>query len=156
MKKSIVTCLSCQKDFSYSLYGTICPNCGRDQGLPESTGKVKATLPPRPSLLEDNEEFQRLQAVVTRALGNAQANDNLAQQAIHLVYGPRREAYGDPKSSFEKTALIFNALTGSSLSGVDIVKVLKILKMVRQETLPKEDNLIDQIGYLLLEHELGE
>jgi hypothetical protein len=74
---------------------------------------------------------------------------HMLHQAAEIVKGGRNSDHKDagPGQSFELIVPIFNMLTGHNLSVGDGAKFMMILKMVRQETNPKTDNMMDLAGY---------
>lgn len=59
----------------------------------------------------------------------------------------------DEERSAPRIAALFESLTGRHLSEADVLKVLICLKLVRNENKPRQDNVVDLIGYAAL---LGE
>lgn len=76
--------------------------------------------------------------------------DNILEKASKIV-SSRDERYGEPVKSWEEIATIASILTKKDLSSLDCVLILKIAKLVRESYYPKEDNLIDECGYTLIQ-----
>ena len=72
-----------------------------------------------------------------------------------LIVESRSILYGDPKKSWEEIAKISSILTNKELTNIDCVKILKVVKLVREKYKHKEDNLIDEAGYLAIEEMLN-
>ncbi len=67
-------------------------------------------------------------------------------EAEKIVNGERRSDYG-PSESFGKMAQVYNELWGGNLTGKDFVRMLMIVKLVRESFKHKRDNLTDLAGY---------
>jgi hypothetical protein len=76
---------------------------------------------------------------------------SIAQQAEEIVLG-RREQYGQPEDNFKWIAAMW---TGLGMQGHDeftmkqVALMMCCVKLAREVHQPKEDNLIDLIGYTL-------
>lgn len=76
---------------------------------------------------------------------------NILQKAQEIVYERSEEKtrqYGDFHSGMERAALIFNGMTGKSITAIDMYKALISLKLSRESYNHKEDNLLDAVAYM--------
>ena len=82
---------------------------------------------------------------------------DLLKRAIEYTDGDRRTDYGSPIENHERTAMIFNAITGKRLSAKDIVMVQVATKLARMASSPKkEDHYIDAMAYIGIAYECEE
>ena len=74
-----------------------------------------------------------------------------ADTAKKLVWGDRNHDYGSPKADFDRIAKCWSGLMGgklkTDLSAVDVGLMMAALKLCRHAHKPKDDNLIDLVGY---------
>ena len=75
---------------------------------------------------------------------------NVAQEAIKMVC-LNEEGYGRPEESWGKVATIASILCRKEFTDEDCINVLKAVKLVRESYKHKRDNLVDEIGYILLQ-----
>ena len=73
--------------------------------------------------------------------------EDILQEARKLIYGDRNKDYGHPKESTEKTAALWTAYLGHTITPDDVCMLMILLKIVRQKNRYKRDNLIDIAGY---------
>lgn len=80
------------------------------------------------------------------------------EEARQAVDGERGENYGPPQVNHERTVMLWNAYleakyegraTAVSLEPEDVCYMNILQKMSRDMHAPKEDNIVDQIGYLI-------
>jgi hypothetical protein len=76
-------------------------------------------------------------------------------EAEGIVNGSRASDYG-PSASFNKMASVYNTLFDAQLQGVDFIRMLLIVKLVRESFKHKRDNLVDLSGYAELLNRLEE
>ena len=93
--------------------------------------------------------------------GDATAGDafafarNIALEAIDIVTGDRRKAYGLPTVTHSRSARVYEAITGASLGETDTEKAESVCliniaqKLSRQANRSERDNLVDIIGYVM-------
>lgn len=75
-----------------------------------------------------------------------------AQEIVYgIIPGSRQLDYGDPKISLEKIAQLSSILTQKDLTGLDVVRVLKAVKLVRESYSHRRDNLVDECSYAHIE-----
>lgn len=73
----------------------------------------------------------------------------LLETAAALTGGPRNATYGPPVANMERTASIFNALTGRDLSAYEAAMFMVALKLARLPVSPnKADHYADCMAYL--------
>jgi len=77
----------------------------------------------------------------------------IVREAYELIVGPRQDAYSHPAEDYERTARIFNAITGQHLTTEAAILFMVAVKLSRLQHeinagawLP--DNTRDAIGYL--------
>lgn len=77
--------------------------------------------------------------------------------AFNLINGERQGDYGDPRESFERIARFWSVYLGHEVSGKDVAMMMVLLKMSREMSGHKPDNLLDMAGYVgLAEYMEGE
>jgi hypothetical protein len=78
---------------------------------------------------------------------------NPAEVATDLVYGDRCASYGHPREDFERTARMWSGLFKDKLKedfqAKDVALAMTCVKMSREMNRPKQDNIIDGIGYFI-------
>ena len=67
-----------------------------------------------------------------------------------LIYSERAKQYGSFEENMRKISAIFFELTDISLTEEECGYFLVSLKLARQGTKHKRDNLIDAVGYIAL------
>ncbi len=75
---------------------------------------------------------------------------DLAEEAINLVYGDRNEDYGHPHDDYSRTAELWSALLGVSITAHEAALMMVLLKLSREMNKHKDDNMVDAHGYLLV------
>ena len=81
--------------------------------------------------------------------------EEIHQEAWRLVRGSRQCDYGHPLDDFSKTAGMWSGLLwellkpGMTLLPEHVAAMMVCLKLSRQMNVPKRDNLVDAIGYIL-------
>ena len=68
-------------------------------------------------------------------------------KAKKLVYGDRNESYGHPYEDFNRTAKIWEALLGTSVTPQQVAMCMVGVKLSRHVHRPKPDNIVDICGY---------
>lgn len=85
----------------------------------------------------------------------------LAEEAVRIVSGARRAAYGRPEQNFERIARLWNAHmlnTGreGNLTAVDVATFCRLIKEARlAETPDHRDSFVDILGYTLCQAEIA-
>ena len=80
---------------------------------------------------------------------------NCLKRADKIV-GSRDKQYGDPVKNCQEIAQISTILLKKKIEPLDIVIIMKVLKMVRESNSHNPDNLIDEAGYLLIQEKIHE
>ena len=76
---------------------------------------------------------------------------SILEEAHEIVNNRSEEAdrnYGPFSEGMERAAMIFNGMTGHSVSGGDMFKALIALKFSRESYNHKKDNLLDAVAYI--------
>lgn len=76
---------------------------------------------------------------------------NILEQANEIVNKRSEEKermYGNFDDSMDKTAELFNSMTGLNLTAIEMFKALIALKLSRESFNHKEDNLLDACAYI--------
>ena len=77
-------------------------------------------------------------------------NRNVLQEAMDLTSGARQEAYGHPRDNFQIIAKFWNAYLSDItdiLEDSDVAMMMILVKIARQKSNHKRDNLVDIAGY---------
>lgn len=77
-------------------------------------------------------------------------NHNILERANDIVYNRSEEEtrqYGDFAEVMQKTADMYNTMTGQNISAEDTYKFMIVHKLVREGNAHKEDNLLDLCAY---------
>lgn len=72
---------------------------------------------------------------------------SILEDAQALVDGPRAEKYGDARKLFSSIAGAFTALTGREIRLDDVLLLMILTKIARNQVMPGRDNLTDLAGY---------
>jgi len=75
---------------------------------------------------------------------------NCLEKANDIVLNHKGD-YGDPVETFNRVAKIVNLLLGTHLEGKHIAVIMQVIKMVRESVCHKDDNLVDEAGYILIQ-----
>lgn len=76
--------------------------------------------------------------------------ESILQEAERIINGPRRDAYGDAKTSFDIIASGWSELFGGPVTGTDVAIAMVWLKMCRFKQSRDRDSLVDICGYTAL------
>lgn len=74
-------------------------------------------------------------------------NFSPCEQAIHIVNGPRAEAYGSAAQSLYNIAQLWSVVLGKTISIDQVAMCMIMLKVARESNKHQDDNLIDICGY---------
>ena len=81
--------------------------------------------------------------------------ENIAEEAVRIVYGDREKAYDDPNQNFRRLAFMFQGVLDKKLAPNaqitpnDVALMLICLKISRESFKPSRENRVDGIGYWL-------
>lgn len=75
---------------------------------------------------------------------------SILQEAEETINGPRAEAYGPVKESFNMVAQMWSAITGHSITRKEVGLCMIALKMCRDVNKSQRDNRVDICGYAAL------
>ena len=75
-------------------------------------------------------------------------------RARNLICGDRADQYGDFKLNYGKTAKLMSAITGVHIDTGQVLLMLVGMKLARETTQHKQNNIDDAVGYLALYSEL--
>ena len=78
----------------------------------------------------------------------------ILEMAHNLVYGDRQADYGDAVVSFSRIADLWSAILGVRVSPRKVALCMAALKISREVSAHKDDNLADGCGYLELARNL--
>ena len=72
-----------------------------------------------------------------------------AMKAANLVTGDRNSDYGHPIDDFTKQAAMWSVIFGVEVTPEKVAMAMVCVKIARELNHPKEDNVIDGVGYWL-------
>jgi hypothetical protein len=75
---------------------------------------------------------------------------NVAAEALKIVYGDRKEAYGNPLIQARRVCLIWEAILGIKVTPKQFELCMLGLKISREINKEQRDNLVDMCGYALV------
>ncbi len=113
-------------------------------------------IPPRHTETPAHIEWKKRQA---EQVGDKTIlTETVIQEAVRVINGPRRKAYGSAKESFGAVAEAWTAYLRMAsdnpamkpLTGADVCQLMIILKAMRHAVGHGRDDLVDQIGYSAL------
>ena len=73
--------------------------------------------------------------------------DSVLLEAQGLVHGDRQASYGHPLHDFSRTAMMWSAILGTTVTAEQVGLCMCAVKISRQCNAPKRDNLVDLAGY---------
>ena len=86
----------------------------------------------------------------------SEPSESILAEAQRIIDGPRRESYGDARSSFERIAMIWSVVLKVPVSEREVALCMIGLKLCREANMPNRDNLVDICGYAALTAKLPE
>lgn len=101
---------------------------------------VRAFTPPRMERLPESEAFTCIEEMEPK-------KETILEEARRIVGGDRAKAYGHPKTDFDRTALIWEAILGIKLNAYQVALCMIGVKMSRECNARKRDNAVDIAGY---------
>lgn len=69
------------------------------------------------------------------------------EQAVHIVNGPRQEAYGSASKSLSTIAQLWGPILGKEVTNDQVALCMIQLKVARELNKHQDDNLTDICGY---------
>lgn len=72
---------------------------------------------------------------------------NVLEEADGIVGGPRRKEYGHPKQNFSDVAKSWEAVLGCSVTPLQVIQCMIMLKVCRANQGYKRDTFVDVAGY---------
>lgn len=78
---------------------------------------------------------------------------SILEQADDIIHGERHEQYGPAQHLFASVAGAFTEITGKQLLNRDVILIMVLIKLARNQHKTNRDNLVDAAGYIGL---LGE
>lgn len=101
-----------------------------------------------------NVVIEHAEKVIAAAKQEEEPKKNILEEALHIVTGARRSAYGKPENNFGRIADLWNVYLGgrqeptSPISTQDVALLMVLMKVARlQETPEHRDSVIDIAGY---------
>jgi len=76
-------------------------------------------------------------------------DETIATEAVSLVSGDRQKAYGHPSKNFEDIARLWSVILGIEVTPGQVGLCMVQVKLAREVFVPKRDNLVDAVGYIL-------
>lgn len=74
---------------------------------------------------------------------------DIADTAVELVSGDRKNDYGHPLDNLDRAARIWSVILGIEVTAEQVCLCMEGMKIAREIHKPKMDNLVDGIGYWL-------
>ena len=74
-------------------------------------------------------------------------NESILQEDDRIVNGPRQAAYGTPLDNWSRTAALWSAYLGVTVTAEQAAMCLVLVKVAREANRPHRDNLVDGAGY---------
>lgn len=74
-------------------------------------------------------------------------SETVLDEAKRLVYGAREASYGHPREDFTRTAAIWTAMTGTTITAPQVALMMIGLKLSRLCHDHKRDSIVDVAGY---------
>lgn len=84
------------------------------------------------------------------------SNGQILLDAHTLINAERQSDYGPPAESFARTAALWSAYLGHTVTGKDVTLCMALLKIAREAHRHKADNLLDAAGYIALSADMEE
>lgn len=74
---------------------------------------------------------------------------NIAEEAIEIVNGARRNHYGTPLDNHSRTADFWSTYLGIKITPEQVCYMMMLVKIARAMEKDKRDNGVDIVGYAL-------
>jgi len=75
--------------------------------------------------------------------------EDLIRLAIDLVNTDRQKDYDHPYDNFKRIARIWSAILGIEITPEQVALCMVGVKIARESHAPKDDNIVDGVGYFL-------
>jgi hypothetical protein len=75
--------------------------------------------------------------------------EELIEEAIRLVNTDRQASYDHPFDNFTRISLIWSAILDKEITPEQVALCMVGVKIAREAYAPKDDNIIDGVGYFL-------
>jgi hypothetical protein len=82
--------------------------------------------------------------------------ESILEEAQRLTHGNRNVDYGHPLDDYTRTAALWSAYLGITISPDDAAVCMALMKFSRQKNRPKRDNMTDAAGYAWVVDEIIE
>lgn len=83
-------------------------------------------------------------------------SESVLQEAERIINGPRRDAYGPVKDSFQKVADGWALILSHPVTAKQVALCMAWLKLMRETNKASRDNLVDMAGYTGLAAQIDE
>lgn len=75
--------------------------------------------------------------------------EDLIDEAVRLVNTDRQKTYDHPFDNFSRIGLIWSAILDKEITPEQVALCMVGVKLAREAYAPKDDNIIDGVGYFL-------
>lgn len=82
--------------------------------------------------------------------GQGHPPESVSQEAMRIIRGDRRKAYGPVRESFERNAAVWSAVFKHPVTVEQVALCMIGLKLCREANSHQRDNLVDLVGYVEL------
>jgi len=82
--------------------------------------------------------------------------ETVLDEAARIIYGPRQADYGTPSENIGNTAKMWSIILGTKVSARDVLKCMIAVKLSRDRTHEKRDNMVDICGWAALSELIGD
>lgn len=80
----------------------------------------------------------------------------IVKEALKVVGGDRKEAYGPVEESFRRIAMVWSSLLKRTVTPHEVALMMIGLKLCRETNKHSDDNLVDIVGYILCDEQILE
>lgn len=74
----------------------------------------------------------------------------ILEEAQKIIKGARAKSYGDSNKSLLNISKVWSGILGTDITPEQVALCMSGMKLVRENSSHKRDNLVDAAGYLLL------
>lgn len=82
------------------------------------------------------------------------SQQHVLQEALQIIQGDRRNAYGNAKDSFDRVATGWSEILKTKVTGPQVALCMIWLKICRESNKHHRDNIVDIAGYAALIDEI--